>query len=55
LYDKKFTDVKRFTEKNVISLMNLIIWIYQYSEDDMDKGFSEIILAFLSYKEEGAN
>ena len=55
LYDKRYSEVKRFTEKNVISLMNFIIWIYQYSDEDMDKGLSEMILAFLAYKAEGAN
>lgn len=30
--------------------MNFIIWIYQYSDEDMDKGLSEMILAFLAYK-----
>lgn len=55
LYDKRYSDLKRFTEKNVISLMNVIIWIYQYSEEDMEKGLSDMILAFLGYKAEGAN
>jgi len=40
LYDKRYSEVKRFTEKNVISLMNFIIWVYEYSEEDMDKGLS---------------
>ena len=31
-------------------MMNFIVWVYQYSEEDMDSRLNEIILAFLGYK-----
>ena len=48
LYDKKYSEVKRFTEKNVVLLMNFVIWIYQYSEGEMDARLNDMIMAFLA-------